>query len=162
MKKILSRPLFWIALVAAALIAVSVLSDPGAPQPRAVVFGPAPDVTAAANLTYSPNGFPEISVSLHNRTDKELLAAGFYAVPRDRNGNELTDWTARRRFSTDASLKPGVEAAFTFQSIQENVASVELWICSLTFADGTRWGDPDCNPADAMEKGISVPVEKPA
>lgn len=140
------------------LVALSILSDPGAPQARSEVFGPAPQVSARGVLGLTPNGFAELLVYLTNETDKDLLTAGLYVVPRDAQGRELADWTSRNRFATYVSLQAGQTAEYAFQTIQEGVASMDVWICSCTFADGSRWGDPDCTPTEAMSRGIPVEV----
>jgi len=158
MKKILSRPLFWIVLIFGVLIAVSILSDPGAAQTRTTDFGPAPKITAEAILARTPNDFAELIVYAENRTGKDILSVAFYVVPRDAAGNALSDWTTRNRYSTGLSLKAGVRAEYAFQTIQEGIETMDVWICGCTFADGTRWGDPDCSAELAMTQGIAVPV----
>ncbi len=158
MKKLLSRPLFWIVLIFGVLIAVSILSDPGAPQTRTTDFGPAPKVAAEAILDRTPNGFAELIVYAENQTGQDILSVAFYIVPRDAEGQELTDWTTRNRYSTGLSLKTGIRAEYAFQTIQEGIETMDVWICGCTFADDTRWGDPDCDPDLAMTQGIPVPV----
>ena len=103
-------------------------------------------------------GFPELTVSIANTTEKEISAIQFYAIPYDVYGDEITGWTSQKNLYTDKPIKAGASTKVDYQLIEESVKTVKLYVYSVYYADGTEWGDKDAFESEILEKGVPINV----
>lgn len=115
-------------------------------------------IKASASMGESVIGFPELTVSIANTTEKEISAIQFYAIPYDVYGDEITGWTSQKNLYTDKPIKAGASTKVDYQLIEESVKTVKLYVYSVYYADGTEWGDKDAFESEILEKGVPINV----
>lgn len=115
-------------------------------------------IAASAEMGSSIIGYPELTVSITNTSDKDISAIKFYAVPCDVYGDEITSWTRQDRLYTDTSIGAGESTSITYQFIEDSVKTVKLYVYSVYFSDGTEWGDKDATKSTILDNGVSIEV----
>lgn len=115
-------------------------------------------IDVSAEMGSSVIGYPELSVSITNTTEKEILAIQFYAVPVDVYGDEITKWTSQNKLYTDTAIGAGESNDISFQFIEDSVKTLELYVYSVYFADGTEWGDKDAAKSTILNNGVLIEV----
>ncbi len=115
-------------------------------------------ISASAEMGSSVIGYPELTVSITNTTNKDISAIQFYAVPCDVYGDEITGWTSQNKLYTDTSIGAGESTSITYQFIEDTVKTVELYVYSVYFADGTEWGDKDATKSAILKNGTIIEV----
>lgn len=115
-------------------------------------------ISASAEMSTSIIGFPELTISITNTTDKTISAIQFYAVPYDVYGDEITGWTSQNHLYTDTSIAPGASDSATYQLIEDSVKTVKLYVYSVYFSDGTEWGNKDATKSTILDNGAIIEV----
>jgi len=142
--------------------AVSQENGNGTVTPIESVFTGDPGVNASAEIGDSIIGFPEITITITNTTEKEISAIQFYAVPYDVYGEEIKGWTTQEKLYTDTAIPAGKTTTISYQLIEESVKSVKLFMYSVYYEDGTEWGDRNANKKTILASApvIEVTVNK--
>lgn len=115
-------------------------------------------ITASAQMDSSIIGYPELTISITNTTEKEISAIQFYAVPYDVYGDEITGWTSQNRLYTDTAIGAGQSDTVTYQFIEDSIKTVELYVYSVYFNDGTEWGNKDASESTILNNGAIIQV----
>ncbi len=103
-------------------------------------------------------GFPELTISITNKTDKEISAIQFYAVPYDVYGDEIVGWTSQNKLYTDTAIGAGKSDTVTYQFIEDSVKTLKLYVYSVYFSDGTEWGDKNSTESTILNNGAVIEV----
>lgn len=115
-------------------------------------------ITASAEMGSSIIGYPELTISITNTTEKEISAIQFYAVPCDVYGDEITGWTSQNKLYTDTAIGVGKSDTITYQFIEDSVKTLKLYVYSVYFSDGTEWGNKDATKSTILSNGASIEV----
>ena len=115
-------------------------------------------IIASAEMGASIIGYPELTISITNTTDKDISAIQFYAVPYDVYGDEITGWTSQNKLYTDTSIGVGKSTSITYQFIEDGVKTVKLYVYSVYFADGSEWGDKEAIRSTILSNGSLIEV----
>lgn len=115
-------------------------------------------ITASAEMGLSIIGYPELSISISNATDKDISAIKFYAVPYNVYGEEITGWTSQNNLYTDTTIPAGGSNTVQYQFIENSVKTVKLYVYSVYFSDGTEWGNKDATKTTILKNGALIEV----
>ena len=115
-------------------------------------------IEASAKMGSSIIGYPELTISVSNTTNKEISAIQFYAVPYDVYGDEITGWTSQNKLYTDSVIGAGASDSLTYQFIEDSVKTVKLYVYSVYFSDGSEWGDKDATQSTIIKNGAIIEV----
>ena len=115
-------------------------------------------IAASAEMGSSIIGYPELSISITNTSEKEISAIQFYAIPCDVYGDEITGWTSQNKLYTDTAISVGKSNIISFQFIEDSVKTLKLYVYSVYFADGTEWGDKDATKSTILSHGALIKV----
>jgi len=171
-KSILKKWWFWVII---AIVFISVVSSSGSntAEDNTVennekqnnvettnnVFSGDCGITASADVGTSIIGFPELTISIKNTSDKDIAAIRFYSVPYDVYGDEIKGWTTQKELYTDSTIPAGASDTITYQFIEDSVKSVKLYVYSVYFADGTEWGDKDATKSEILKYASLIKVD---
>ncbi len=103
-------------------------------------------------------GYPELTISITNTSEKDISAIQFYAVPYDVYGDEITSWKNQNNLYTDTAIGAGKSTSISYQFIEDRVKTVKLYIYSVYFSDGTEWGNKDAAKSTILDHGALVEV----
>lgn len=115
-------------------------------------------ISASAEMGSSIIGYPMLTISITNTTEKEISAIQFYAVPYDVYGDEITGWTSQNRLYTDTAIGAGKSDTISYQFIEDSVKTLDLYVYSVYFNDGTEWGDKDAAKSTILNNGAMIEV----
>lgn len=115
-------------------------------------------ISASAEMGSSIIGYPELTISITNTSEKEISAIQFYVVPCDVYGDELTSWKNQNKLYTDTAIASGKSNTISFQFIEDRVKTVKLHVYSVYFADGTEWGDKTATTSAILNNGAIIEV----
>ena len=127
-------------------------------QTPASVFDGDCGITAAAEIGNNIINYPELKITITNKTDKEISAIQFYAVPLDVYGEEIKGWSTQKKLYTDNSISAGKTTTISYQLIEQSVKTVKLYVYSVYFADGTEWGDKDATSSKIVKEAPIIDV----
>lgn len=107
-------------------------------------------------------GYPELRCTIKNNTDKDIIAYKLYFVPKDVYGEERINWKTTNKLVNDDLLKAGTSSKGSWALLDNLIKKGDLYVYSVTFDDGTSWGDKDAYSTDILKygKSISVSFEK--
>lgn len=115
-------------------------------------------IAATAEMGTDIIGQPTVTVSISNKTDKDISAIQFYAVPFNVYGEEVTGIFAQNKLSTDNTIPAGGTDSLSWQFLENEVKTVRLYVYSVFFSDGTEWGDKDATKSVIMKNALEVEV----
>ena len=100
-----------------------------------------------------------ISVSIKNTTNKDISAIKFYVVPYNVYGEVLNDWLTQDRLSTDSTIAAGTTVTRNWQFLNDEIKTVDLYVYSVYFSDGTEWGDKEATKTVILKNSIKIDVD---
>ena len=115
-------------------------------------------ISASAEMGSSIIGYPELTISITNTTNKDISAIQFYAVPCDVYGDEITGWTSQNKLYTDTTIGTGKTTSISYDFIEDSVKTVKLYVYSVYFSDGSEWGNKDASKSTILEYGAVIEV----
>ncbi len=115
-------------------------------------------IRASAEIGNNMIGYPEITITMTNTTEKEIAAVKFYAVPYDVYGDEIKGWTTQERLYTDEPIEAGKTKTISYSLIEDSVKTVKLYVYSVYFADGTEWGNKDATVTKILAEAPTIEV----
>ena len=115
-------------------------------------------IIASAEIGKNIIDLPELAITITNTTDKEIAAIQFYAIPYDVYGDEIKGWTTQSKFYTDTPIPADKTTTISYQLIEDSVKTVELYVYSVYFSDGSEWGNKDAVTSDAKKYGYKIQV----
>ena len=118
-------------------------------------------IAASAEMGTDIIGYPTLTISIQNTSDKDISAIQFYAVPYDVYGEEITGLfgSTQRHLFTDDPIAAGQSDQLYYDPfIETSIKTVKLYVYSVYFADGTEWGDKDATKSTILSKGALIEV----
>lgn len=123
-------------------------------------FSSKPQISASAHIKDNIIGYPELTVSIENTSDKDIAAAKFYVIAYDVYGEEITGFLAQNHLSTDKTIKAGATESRTWQFLANNIKTVKLYVYSIYYTDGSEWGDREAVKSTILENAYIISVSK--
>ncbi|MBE7035359.1 MAG: SHOCT domain-containing protein [Ruminococcaceae bacterium] len=93
-------------------------------------------------------GVPEIKCTFNNNTDKEIAAIKLYFSPRDVYGADVNTIFTTNELYTDNPIAPGASSSRSWQLLDSEIKSGDVYIYSVYFSDGTEWGNKEASISD--------------
>lgn len=115
-------------------------------------------IYAEAKMGKSAVGYPEITIFITNKSDKDISEIYFYAVPCDEKGEKIEGWTRQKNLYSDILINSGKSSCITYNFIEERVKTVNLYVYKVCFSDGSKWGDSYALEADILENSKEIKV----
>ena len=116
-------------------------------------------ISATAEMGTDIIGYPTVSVSVTNITDKDISAVQFYAIPMDVYGDEVDGIFAQNKLQTDDTIAAGSSKTLSWQFLDNDVKTVKLYVYSVYFSDGTEWGDKDATSSVIKKNALEIIVD---
>lgn len=116
-------------------------------------------ISVSAEMYANIINFPELSISITNKTNKTIKAIKFFIVPYDVYGDEITSWATQQYLYTDTSISAGRSNKISYQLLEQSVETVDLYVYSVYFDDGTEWGNKDATKSSIIKYGIPFEVD---
>ena len=116
-------------------------------------------ISVSAEMYANIINYPELSISITNKTNKTIKAIKFFIVPYDVYGDEITSWATQQYLYTDTSIAAGKSNKISYQLIEQSVETVDLYVYSVYFADGTEWGNKDATKSSIVKYGVPFEVD---
>lgn len=101
-------------------------------------------------------GVPEIKCTFKNGTDKEIAAIKLYFSPRDVYGADVSTIFTTNELYTDDPIAAGGSSSRSWQLLDSEIKSGDVFIYSVYFSDGTEWGDKDASVSDIKKYGYKI------
>lgn len=115
-------------------------------------------ISVSASLYDTALGLPNLSCSMTNLTDKEILAVKVYFVPRDIYGEEIHYMLTSNKIKFDSPIG-AYETDSQFTSLlDDDIKSGEVYVYSVYFEDGTEWGNREASVKNIKKYGVKLPV----
>ena len=102
--------------------------------------------------------YPELRCSIKNKTNKDIIAYELYFVPKDVYDEEVSSVFASRKLGDNDVLKAGKSREAKWSMLDREVKKGDLYVYSVTFDDGSSWGDKDVYTKKIKEYGMQIPV----
>ena len=103
-------------------------------------------------------GVSELSCNIINNTDKEISAVKLYFVPKDVYGEELSGIFSINYLFTDNPIAANGSTKKTWQMLDDEIRSGDVYIYSVYFSDGSEWGNKDATVNDLKKYGYKIQV----
>lgn len=126
--------------------------------PKQTAFSGDCGISAVAEMGQDIIGQPTVTVSITNKTNKNISAVKFYAVPLDVYGEELKGVFTQNELKTDDTIAAGKTVSREWQFLDQNVKTVKLYVYSVFFSDGTEWGNKDAGKYTITENALPITV----
>lgn len=134
---------------------VSKVEEPKIP----VEFANKCPIDVSATVADNIIGVPEIECNIKNNTDKEIAAIQFYFMPKDVYGKDVKSVLTNNRMYTDETIAAKGSCTRSWQMLDQEVKSGDLYVYSVYFADGSEWGDKDASVSAIKKYGIKITAE---
>lgn len=132
-------------------------SNPTATVPA--TFAGACPIEVSASISNNIIGVPEVHCNIANMTDKEIAAVQFYFLPKDVYGDDVNSIMTTNKLYTDEVIEPNGSCTRSWQMLDQQIKSGDLYIYSVYFADGTEWGDKDASVSKIKKYGVKITAE---
>lgn len=116
-------------------------------------------ITVAATVADNIIGVPELSCHIMNNTDKEIAAVQMYFVPKDVYGDEVSTIFTTNKIYTDSSMAANGSNTVSWQMLDGEVKTGDVYIYSVYFSDGTEWGDKDSAVSNIKKYAVKITAE---
>ena len=101
-------------------------------------------------------GFPELKCEIKNNSSKEISAIKLHFEPRNVYGEKSENIFTTKNLDTDNSILSGETAQLTWQLLDQDIKSGDLYIYSIYFSDGTEWGDKTASESIIKKYGFKL------
>lgn len=116
-------------------------------------------IEVSASVSDNVIGVPELSCHILNKTDKEIAAIQFYFLPKDVYGDDVNTIFTSNKLQTDTAIAPNGSCTRSWQLLDQDVKSGDIYIYSVYFTDGSEWGDKDAPITNVKKYGVKLTVE---
>lgn len=116
-------------------------------------------ITVSASVADNMIGVPELTCHIENNTDKEIAAVQMYFVAKDVYGDEVNTIFTTNKIFTDSSISANGSDSRSWQLLDDEVKSGDVYIYSVYFSDGTEWGDKDASVSNIKKHGVKIAAE---
>lgn len=101
-------------------------------------------------------GVPEVKCTFKNTADKEIAAIKLHFEPRDVYDEEINTLFTANELYTDDPIAVGGTSSRSWQLLDDEIKSGDLYIYSVYFSDGTEWGNKDAALSDIKEYAYKI------
>ena len=101
-------------------------------------------------------GMPELKCTFKNITNKEIAAIKMYFVPRDVYGEPINSIWATNDLYTDTVIGANDSNTCSWQFLDGETKSGDLYIYSVYFSDGSEWGNKDASTSEIKKYGYKI------
>lgn len=101
-------------------------------------------------------GVPEIKCTFKNNTDKEIAAIKLHFSPRDVYGEEIDNILTTNELYTDNPIAAAGSSSRSWQLLDSQIKSGDLYVYSVYFSDGTEWGNKDASVSDIKKYAYKI------
>lgn len=115
-------------------------------------------VSVSASMYDNIIGMPELECNIKNLTDREIAAVKLYFAPKDVYGEELEGIFTTNHLYTDNPIAAGSSANRSWQLLDSEVKSGDVYVYSVYFTDGTEWGDKEATTSIVKKHGQKISV----
>lgn len=115
-------------------------------------------VALSASIADNIIGVPELTCNIQNNTDKEILAVKLYFSPRDVYGEEVSTIFTTHELYTDEPIAANGSGVSSWQLLDQEIKSGDIYIYSVYFSDSTEWGNKDAGTNDVKKYGKKVEI----
>lgn len=171
-KAVYKRWWFWVVIILAIVVIGAAASgdnsssdvtdtSAGAVQPT-VPDEFAGDCPISLSATVKDNiiGMPELTCHFKNLTDKEIAAIKLYFDPQDVYGKAVDTVFTTHELYTDEAIAANGSCSRSWQLLDQEIKSGEVYLYSVYFADGTEWGNKDASVSHIKKYGIKISVNE--
>lgn len=116
-------------------------------------------ITISGKMYDNIIGFPELSVTINNTTDKNISAIKLYFSPTDVYGEEITGIFTTNELYTDDTISTGATVSKTWQMLDSTVKSGDVYVYSIYFEDGSEWGNKDAAVSEIKKYAYKFKVK---
>lgn len=101
-------------------------------------------------------GVPEVKCTFKNNTDKEIAAIKLYFLPRDVYGADVNTIFTTNELYTDNPITAGGSSSRSWQLLDEEIKSGDVYVYSVYFSDGTEWGNKEASVSDIKKYAYKI------
>lgn len=102
--------------------------------------------------------YPELRCNIKNKTNKDIIAYELYFVPKDVYDEEVNSIFTSKKLGGNDMLKANKSRDVKWSILDREVKKGDLYVYSVTFDDGSSWGDKDIYSKKIKEYGVQIPV----
>ncbi|MBO5925320.1 MAG: hypothetical protein J6Q52_03610 [Clostridia bacterium] len=121
-------------------------------------FNSTPQISIVAELGENILGYPNVTAQITNNSEKDIAALRFYVQYYDVYGDITTNYIDANKLSCDNTILSGASYTGVWQFYNEKIKSVDLYIYSIYYADGSEWGDKDATKSTILNNGYKIQV----
>lgn len=121
-------------------------------------FDGVPQISAVGELGENILGYPTLSIEITNNSDKNISAINFYVQFYDVYGDITTYSLDANKLYTDNTLVAYSSDTRTWQFYNNKIKSVDLYVYSIYYEDGTEWGDKDATKNIILNSAYKINV----
>lgn len=121
-------------------------------------FAQACPIVVTASVEDNIIGVPELNCHVENKSDKEIAAVQLYFIPKDVYGDEVNSIFTTNKLFTDTAIAAGSSNTISYQLLDDEVKTGDLYIYSVYFTDGTEWGDKDTSVSTIKKYGVKITI----
>ncbi len=113
-------------------------------------------LAACAGLGKTWFGYPKLTISLMNPSEKEIEAIAFYLLPYNMYGEEIEGPAISNKLCADTPIPTGESDVISYRLRDRDIKMVQLYVYHVLYSDGTQWGNQNADRADILEDGILI------
>ena len=102
--------------------------------------------------------YPELRCNIKNKTGKDIIAYELYFVPKDVYDEEVNSIFTSKKLGGNDMLKANKSRDVKWSMLDREVKKGDLYVYSVTFDDGSSWGDKDIYSKKIKEYGVQIPI----
>lgn len=122
-------------------------------------FAGACPIEVSASIADNIIGVPELGCNIKNKSNKEIAAVKLYFMPVDVYGDEVNTIFTTNELYTDNVIGANASCTRSWQLLDQDVKSGNLYVYSVYFSDGSEWGDKDASLSKIKKYGVKISVE---
>lgn len=116
-------------------------------------------VSISAYLSDNMLGMPVLNCTFTNNTDKEIAAIKLYFDPVDVYGEEVSTIFTSNVLVTDTYISSGASHSTSWQMLDEEIKSGDVYVYSVYFTDGSEWGNKDASTREIKNYSYKTSAE---
>lgn len=116
-------------------------------------------VSISAYLSDNMLGMPVLNCTFTNNTDKEIAAIKLYFDPVDVYGEKVSTIFTSNDLLTDTYISAGTSHSASWQMLDEEIKSGDVYVYSVYFTDGSEWGNKDASTREIKNYSYKTSAE---
>ena len=127
-------------------------------QPN-VKFNTIPEISIVAEIEEdSLLGNPNLRAEITNNSNKDIAAIRFYVQLYDVYGELITSILDANKLYTDDTIISGKTKVCVWSFFDKKIKSIDLYVYSIYYVDGTEWGDRDATKSVILNNAYKMSV----